>query len=209
MPRKSNIDKLPKHVVQAVEFELAEANKTLDDLVLWLEDQGYEISRSSLGRYKKNFDEERAFLKESRDIAEAFARELGANTVSGEQGQLLVEMMHGLIMRFIREQMRAGRDGEDGGATGMDTEGFMQLARAIKDMQQANRFNQDFTVKLREEIRREEKEKAEAAARKRLDEAMDKADTDGGGDPAYQATLKKIRRDVYGIFDEPGAGEDG
>ena len=67
--------------------------------------------------------------------------------------------MHSMLMRFMQEELKSpGPLDED--KAGLDTKNFMELCRAIKDVSQANRFNQDYVTNLRVQIAKEEREKA-------------------------------------------------
>lgn len=160
MARKSSVKLLPDGVKKAINFQLEKERLTLDDLVDWLQQEhGYTISRSALGRYSKEFSDLRSELTRTREIAESFARELGPENVSGKQGALLVEMMHTMLMRFMQDEIAGGGPLDEDKAA-LSTKNFMELCRAIKDVSQANRFNQDFEMKLRERIAAEERAKA-------------------------------------------------
>lgn len=187
MPNKSSVKKLPAGVVKAINFQLEKERLTLDDLVEWLgREHGYTISRSALGRYAKQYSDVREELKKSREVTEAFARELGPEAVEGQQGRLLVEMFQTLVFRLISGEL-SPKDALDAESEGFNSKDFMQLGRAIKDVAQANRFHQDFETKLREQIRAQEREKAAAEAAEVVDKAL--ADEKG----VTQETRDKIR----------------
>ena len=179
MPQKSSVKRLPPGVVKAIEYQLDKERLTLDDLVDWLaREHGYEISRSALGRYAKKYGALREEMRKSREVTEAFARELGPEAVEGKQGRLLVEMFNTLIFRILSEQMTGPKDtlgAEEAEEKGFDTKDFMQLGRALKDVMQANRLSQDFDVKLREQIRQEEREKARSEAAEAASEKLEEA----------------------------------
>lgn len=182
MPRKSSVKSLPVGVVKAINFQLEKEHLTLDHLVEWLQrEHGFEISRSALGRYSKEYGDLRAELTKTREIAESFARELGPENVSGKQGALLVEMMHTMLMRFMQDEISAPGPLDDDKAA-LSTKNFMELCRAIKDVASANRLNQDYEVKLRAQISQEEREKAASA----VDAAVSES---GKGGPGMSAEL--------------------
>jgi len=164
MPRKSTVKGLPHHMKKQVDFMLEKEHLSIDNIVEWLEtEHGYKISRSAMGRYSKEYGDLRSSLRESREVAEAFAKELGPDAVTGKQGALLIEILQTVLFKNLSSQLQAGPlsdDDED-----LDSGDFMKLARAIKDLSQANRFNQDFAEKLRVQIREEERERAAAAVK--------------------------------------------
>ena len=196
MARKSSVKALPDGVVKAINFQLQKERLTLDDLVDWLRrEHGFEISRSALGRYSKEYSDLRAELTKTREIAESFARELGPENVSGKQGALLVEMMHSMLMRFMQDELTPGGP-LDEDKQALTSKNFMELCRSIKDISQANRFNQDFQDKLRAQIIQEERDRAlqkTAALEKEI----------SGTGATAEEVLKRIRQDIYGIVERP------
>lgn len=170
---------------------LATGRLTIDGLTLWLEGRGYQISRSAVGRYAQNFDEVAAKLRQSRHVTEALVAELGDAAAQGKQGRLLVEMARSLVFDLMMKLQTAEGDGAP-----IDTKDVQQLGKGLAELAKALRYDQDFEIKVREEVRRQEQAKAMAAAEKALgDEAaakvVDKA-----------AILKRIREEVYGIIEQ-------
>lgn len=202
MPRKSTVKQLPPSVVNAINYQLEKERLTLDDIVEWLaREHGYEISRSSMGRYAKKYGALRDEMRKSREITEAFARELGPEAVEGKQGRLLVEMFNTLIFRILSEQMTGPKDtieGEEDKA--FDTKQFMELGRALKDVMQANRLSQDFAHKEIERARKEEREKAAAAVEEVASTVKDKGLSDD--------TVQAIKAQILGV-DPPAAAAGG
>ena len=74
MSRHSSIELLPDEDKRELDRQLSEGKLTLDQLVAALESRGVTVSRSALGRYRKGFEETAAKLRESRDVASAFAK---------------------------------------------------------------------------------------------------------------------------------------
>ncbi len=162
MGRKSTLRRLPAEIQTEINRILSEGRLTLDELVEHLRGIGVEgVSRSALGRQKQKIDRMAAKLRQSREMTEALVREVGPSATEGEQGRLLVKALRGLVMDHL-----ANLDDEEA-----DPKSFMAIARALKDMAQANRLDQDFEAKVRERIERELKAK--------LDQAVD----DVTGDP--------------------------
>lgn len=163
---------------------LATGRLTIDALTTWLESQGYEISRSSVGRYAQNFEEVAAKLRQGREMAETLVREIGPATIDGKQGRLLVEMLRKLAQDSFVRQLNNEADG-------LDPKDFAFLAKALKEMAQANRLDQDYELKIRREVEAEIKAQAavhaETAARE-------------GGASEEQVTF--IRAKILGIGDQ-------
>ena len=163
MGRKSSITKLPQSVRRQLDRLIAEGKLTLDELhkfVLSCEEMQESgetpPSRTAIWRHAATVKETSEALRESREIAAGIAQELGADTVEGEQGRLLVEMLRTFMFRNLR--------GRVGDVEGVDPQDLSRMARAIKDLSQAMHFEQDFANK----IRAEERKKAEEEIRGRV-----------------------------------------
>lgn len=169
---------------------LATGRLTVDGLTMWLEGKGYEISRSSVGRYKQSFDEVAAKLRESREVTEALVREIGPTATDGKQGRLLVEILRKLVFDHLMGQL-SGEQKEQ-----LGTEDFFFLAKAMKEMSSAVRYDQDFEIKIRQEVEKKAKEQAAAVA--------ETAAREGG---ATEEQVAFIRAKILGIQDRVEAGD--
>ncbi len=159
MPQK------PKIQTELSPADLAEFNRLLasgrlsiDGLVLWLEGHGYDISRSSVGRYAQNFDQVARRLRESRQVTEALVQKLGDAATQGEQGRLLVEMTRGLVFDLL-----AKVQAED---AVLDPQSIMQLGKGLAELGKALRYDQDYEVKIRQQVIEDVVKAAIAAAQK-------------------------------------------
>ena len=174
MGRKSTLRRLPPEIQTEINRILSEGRLTLDELLEHLRGIGVEgVSRSALGRQKEIIDKMAARLRQSREMAEALVREVGPSAAEGEQGRLLVQALRGLVMDHLANLE------EDA-----DPKSFMAIARALKDMAQANRLDQDFEARVRERIQRE--------AEKKLDDATARAAAESAGLTPEQA-LERVR----------------
>lgn len=135
---------------------------TIDGLTTWLEGKGYEISRSAVGRYARNFETVEARLRQSRETTEALVRELGDAGVQGKQGRLLVEMVRSLVFDMLTKMSDTD---------GLTSKDVMMLAKGLADLGRALRLDQDFETKIREQVAREERDKAATAAGAAVKEA--------------------------------------
>ena len=131
---------------------MATGRCSIDDLVGWLAKRDYEISRSSVGRYSKNFERVAARLRESRQITEAIATELGESAIQGKQGRLLVEMTRSMVFDLLMKLQDEEAD--------LETKDVMMLGKGLADLGKALRNDQDFETKLREHIAAEERKRA-------------------------------------------------
>ena len=151
MPRKSTILKLPSSVRRELDRLLFDGKLTLDQLREFIAscDSVEEVpSRSALGRYAASFKETADHLRESREMARAIAQELGPESVEGEQGRMLIEMLRSFFFRSVRKKV------DDPGAA-FDAAEFAKMARSLRDMSQAMSLEQDFARRIKDETRKE------------------------------------------------------
>jgi hypothetical protein len=150
MSRISTIELLPSEIRSELDKKLAAGQLTLDQLLDNLDTAGVSVSRSALGRYRKTFEETAAKLRESREVAMAFAQELGT-VPNDEMGQMLIELVHTLAFKML-----SSPDAEK-----FKTSDLMKLAISLKSLSSAKVD----TTKLAMEIREKE--------RKRISQEMD------------------------------------
>lgn len=120
---------------------LATGRLTLDAMVMWLEGKGYGISRSSVHRYKSRYDRTAARLRQSREMTQALATELGDAEAQGQQGRVLVEMAR----TFVFDMMNALPDDQN-----LDPQGIALLGKGLAELARAARLDQDFEAKVAE-----------------------------------------------------------
>ena len=159
MGRKSTLRRLQPEIQAEINRILSEGRLTLDELLEHLRGIGVEgVSRSALGRQKQKIDKIAAKLRQSREMTEAL--EIGPAVEEGQQGRLLVEVLRRLVFDHLEKRLTS----EDEESQDIDNQGFFFLAKAIKEMSQANRLDQDFEAKVRERIQKETEKKLDAAA---------------------------------------------
>lgn len=141
MGRKSRIE-TDLSAEDLAEFRrlLGSGKLTIDDLVEWLGDRGYDISRSAVGRAAQKQAAAAQRLRESRAITESLVQELGEAATQGQQGRLLVEMARSLVFDFLT-QAQGGQDGE---AAGLDPKDVMMLGKGLSELARAARTDQEF-----------------------------------------------------------------
>ena len=160
MGRKSTLRRLPPEIREEINRILSEGRLTLDELLEHLRSLGVEgISRSALGRQKQKIDKVAAKLRQSREMTEALVREIGPAVEEGQQGRLLVEVLRKLVYDHLEKNLLSEED------DGPDNEGFFFLAKAIKEMSQAARLEQDFETKIRDRVQKETVKAVETSAR--------------------------------------------
>lgn len=153
MGRKSTVARLSPPVRDQIDKALMAGRMTLDELVAFVKGKcaqaGEECpSRTALWRYGSNFELAAKTMRENREMARALAQELGAESVEGEQGRLLVEMLRGIVYRTLQDRVGNPEATLDPGE--MD-----KLARSLKNLSQAMSLEADFAKRIREETRRE------------------------------------------------------
>ena len=162
MGRKSTLRRLPPEIRAEINRILSEGRLTLDELLEHLRSIGVEgVSRSALGRQKQKIDKIAAKLRQSREMTEALVREIGPAVEEGQQGRLLVEVLRRLVFDHLEKRLTS----EDEESQDIDNQGFFFLAKAIKEMSQANRLDQDFEAKVRERVQKETIKAVETSAR--------------------------------------------
>ncbi|MGG5965340.1 phage protein Gp27 family protein, partial [Salmonella enterica] len=99
MGRKSTVHKLPEEIRSHIERRLRENRLTLDELIEDLRTAFPQTSelpaRSTLGRYKKSFDEVVGRMREQQQMARMLVDELGENP-DERAGQMLVQSITAL-----------------------------------------------------------------------------------------------------------------
>lgn len=159
MGQRSAIERLPVAAREHV-HELIGFGCTIDEITAALEEIGEDVSRSSVGRYTKRYRAVADQMKEAREIATAFASELG-ELPQGKTGRLLVEMGQTLVFKFL---MKQHEDSED---DPLSSQELMFLFRALKDLATASRIDAEDRLKLKKEAREEAAKAVETLGKKR------------------------------------------
>jgi hypothetical protein len=161
MPKPSTIDTLPPELRTAFDrFLASRKDLTIDDVTAWLNEQladsgvQVSVSRSAVGRYRKTFEEAAAKIRESREIAAAFAREVGA-APDGNLGAQLVELVRGLAFKIATNS----------DAKQMDFADLAKLAKSVKDVEAGAKLSIEAEAKVREQVRKELEEEAKRNVR--------------------------------------------
>tara|TARA_B100000678_G_scaffold258309_1_gene237788 strand:- start:2877 stop:3410 length:534 start_codon:yes stop_codon:yes gene_type:complete len=153
---RSSIDKIAPEIRQQLETKLLEGAMTLDQMVDWLETNGFEISRSALGRHKQKLDKIGAKMRESQQMAEALVQELGPSIANGHQFRMLTQILQTIVFQHMSGSLEEG--------DGMDPKDIHFLGRALKDLVSATTLEDDRVRKIETETRKEAAERAKTAA---------------------------------------------
>lgn len=183
MGRKSSIKRLPPKVLKAVNDALR-SESTIDEVVAKIEELGAEASRSSVARYKRNFDKVTAQIRQSQEIAEVLVKELGPNAAEGTTGRALVQVLQSIVFKVLLPQA----ENEDPDVAAKD---LHYLARTLKDMASATKIDLDRELKIREAVKAEMAEKAKKAA------ASSKTALSKAG--LSDDTIKTVEEQILGI----------
>lgn len=187
--RLSSIDLLPDEALPHVRTALAALNENRrtqedirEELNLNLLALGLQpISKSAFNRKALRLASVGRRLAETRAITETLADRLGP----GETDELTV-MVAETIKTLVFEMLEASEGGR-----GIDPRGTMELARALQAAVSAQKLST------------ERRQKVVADIRDRIDKAVDAVEgqMEGAAAPDGQAVLKRIREDIYGIFE--------
>jgi len=185
--RLSSIDLLPPEaepdVVWAVDA-LREGNRLQKDILdhfnARLADRGIgPVSASAFNRFAVRKAMAFRRLSEVREIAGALTK-----SMEPESADELTVTVAETIKTLVFEILEGGKS--------IDTKGAMELARALQSAVSAQKISAERRRKIEEDIK--------ARLSKAVDAAEGQLQKDGG-QPDGAAVLKKIREDVYGIFE--------
>ena len=179
MARPSTIDQLPRDIRELI-GQLRMNGVAIDAILDKLKELDVEVSRSALARHTQRIDAIAERVRESRAAADAIINRLGASN-DNRQARLNIELMHANLMSLL--------SGEDGDDIVLSAQEAMFLGRALKDLAQASKLDQDRELKLREQIQKD--------VGKKLDELEQEGSQ--GSRRVDPETLAIVRRDIYGI----------
>lgn len=173
--RRSKVDDLPAPLREEL-HRLIREGFTLDEMLAHLRNltEGPVPSRSSLGRYAKNFEVLAERVRRSQEIADRMVAEVGPQIADGKGFQVLTHGFQSLVFDF----MSALPEGET-----LDPKNLSFLAGAIKDITSARKADTDLALKIRQEAAKQ------AAA---------KVDEVGKARGLTAETIKQMREAVLG-----------
>lgn len=182
MAPRSSIDLLPEDTRHALERRLAEsgfANYT--ELTEWLNEQGYQISRSAVHRYGQKVERRFASIKASTEAARLIAE--GA----ADEGDTRSEALMAMLQTELFDALVQIGDIPSSELNPVDRLGMMsEAAKKIATLTSASTRLKQFQAALQEKMARKFAELEAESAKQ------------GSGLDAD--TLKRIRQEVYGVF---------
>jgi hypothetical protein len=128
MPKKTKIEKLPPDVRELIS-RLRERGRTLDEIMVKLQELDVDIARSTLARGLAKIDKIGERLRETRQIADALVAKFGERD-DNKMLQLNIELMMPAIMQLLTPP-------DDGTDVVLDAEGAMFLATALQRLSKA------------------------------------------------------------------------
>ena len=192
MPSPSRIQtELPEDLRKELDGIIATGKMGCTALTEWLNDHGYDISKSSVDRHIQKVEAVAEKIRQSREITGAIMQDLGESATQGKQGRLLVEMTRNLVFDLLMKLQSIEdtvKDPEGNPIPEIKPKDVALLGKGLAELGRALRYDQDFEEKIREQVAREAADKLEGALKKE------------GVRPDPEA-LKRIREDVYGIFE--------
>ena len=109
MPARSKVLQLPPEVKAALDAELVRRQFSgYEELEEWLAGRGFEVSKSSLGRYGITFQKKLGALKLAGEQAKAIVAEMGDD--AGEMGEALTAVAQQKTFELLMELQVAGED---------------------------------------------------------------------------------------------------
>lgn len=189
MGRRSSIKQLDPRIREAVDAALAGGQATIEEIVAMIRQMGGEASRSAVGRYKVNFEEDLQEYRAVQEASSSWYAQFKADP-GGDVSRVLTEMVKVLAIQSVRSVR------EEGAGQGADPLDLARLTRAVRDVVSIER------------IKAEAEARGAAKVKAGLGQVLDKvaAEASGTGGRLPQEVLDRIRRDVYGIT-TPAAGE--
>lgn len=182
MPRKSSINALPPAVKEAVDAAIREGRATLDDIVTLIKGLGADASRSAVGRYKQNAEEQMRKWQEARELSKVWIGKLEEDP-DGDVGRLVSEMLKAVSQRVAADLLDDADTDE-----GVNPQDIMRLAKGLKDIVSADKLSMERELRIRAE------ERAKLAAEQKI-----KLNELGASGEIDAATLQKVIQAAYGI----------
>lgn len=189
MPAPPKLEQLDADLKAAIVALCADRQLSVDELFDRVRNLGVDVSRATVGRYRKDVRDVANLMQESRGMAAALKSEMG-ELDENDQSTLNYQMLQDTLFRVLMKQTRTGGD-EDAQASIKE---LKQLAEMLHRMAQTRKLDADRVLKIRLADRTELKKKLDGIE-------ADVRDSDTKPDAA--AILKRVREEIYGIYDEP------
>lgn len=137
--RKSSLDRLDHRIQTEVNAAIKEGRASIDEIVSMIKSMGGEASRSAVGRYVKNQNEQLAKYREAQEVAKVWVDKLGKEP-DGDVAKLLLEMLRVVSFQTISNMDEA------------DPQSIFFLAQSVKNIAQADKLHVDREAAVRKLI---------------------------------------------------------
>lgn len=190
MPAKSKIERLPDEQRGKIDKLLQNPQTTLDDVVELVGQMGIDdgISRSSLHRRQQKLSVVGERIRRSREMAESLVSRFG-DEPDTKVARLNIQFLHSAIMDILSEA------DDEGAPVTLEPKQAAALARAVSELARAEKADSERLLKVKQTLGKD--------VRGKIDQIAADASAPGAEKQDAKAILKRIREEVYGIFDEP------
>ncbi len=138
MAGKSSVKQLDPRIKAEVDTAIRDGRATIDQIVALIHDMGGEASRSAVGRYKRNAEEQLKRYREAQEVAKVWIGKLQTDP-EGDVGRLLAEMLRTTAFQTL---------GDIDEASPQD---IMFLGKALKDLASADKLTAERILVVRRE----------------------------------------------------------
>jgi hypothetical protein len=178
MPQVRAIDLLPPPVKAELDARLIQSGfGGYVGLAEWLKEQGWEISKSSLGEYGKGFKDRLAALKLSREMAIAYQQNLPDD--QGAQAEMLTTMAQDVMFNYLMKV----QDFANSAADEEEIEEMKGISSVVNNV-----------VRSIATLNR-----SDMAIKKQLSEIKGKVVALEGKPGIDATTLEAVRREIFGV----------
>lgn len=178
MAKRSSVEQLPQSVRHELERKLADNGfSDYTALAEWLNEQGYEISRSAVHRYGAKVQKRFASIKASTEAARLIAE--GASDEGDTRSEALVAMVQTELFDALVEI------GDMDDLTAVEK--FNMIAKASKNVASLT----SASTRLK---------KFQTELKDKMDKAFAEIEQQNKQGTLDEATLKRIRTEVYGLI---------
>lgn len=182
MARLSKVDRLPPELRDMI-GRLREGGHTVDQILAKLRELDADVGRTGLAEHIAKFDKMRERLHHSRAAAESIMSRLEDAGTDDRVARLNISSLHASVMELM-----AVADAEDGG---LDPKSAKLLSETLRNLATAAKGDQQRVIELKKHLAEE--------ARRAVEKIAEDVAAGGATDP--QAVLRRIREEVYGIFE--------
>jgi len=139
MPQRPAVTGLPEEVKKALDDRLVQGGfcgyQALSD---WLDEQGYQISRSALQRYGQRFEERIAAVKDATDMAAALSDHVGDD--AGKMSDAVTRLYQERLFQVLVDMRDLDPDDID----------FVKLGRTVAEITKSSVAQKKWMAEVRE-----------------------------------------------------------